>query len=46
MEKVKEELYNAIEWFGKNDVVTIMISQKLDKLIVNEMRCKYGKTVC
>ena len=46
MEKVKEELNNAIEWFGKNDVVTIMISQKLDKLIVSEMRCKDGKTVC
>ena len=45
MQELKEQLNNAINWFGKNDIVTIMLSQKLDKLIVNEMRCKDGKTI-
>lgn len=34
VEKLREELNFAIENFGMNDLITIMISQKLDKEIV------------
>ena len=45
MVKTKELLNEAIEYFGMNDIVTIMLSQKLDKMIVEAQKegVKYGK---
>ena len=45
MVKTKELLNEAIEYFGMNDIVTIMLSQKLDKMIVEAQKegVKHGK---
>lgn len=36
MEELREMLENSIEWYGKDDLITIMLSQKLDKYMVKE----------
>jgi hypothetical protein len=38
MEELKALLNNCIEVLGTKDIVTILVSQKLDKLIVKEQR--------
>ena len=38
MEELREQLNNAIKYWGMNDIVTIMLSQKLDKLVNSEQR--------
>ena len=38
MEELREQLNNAIRYWGMNDIVTIMLSQKLDKLIAKEQK--------
>ena len=45
MTKTRELLYEAIEHYGMNDLVTIMLSQKLDKMIVEAQKegGEYGK---
>lgn len=35
---LREMLESAVENFGTNDVITIMLSQRLDKQIVREQR--------
>ena len=34
MEKTRKMLFEAIDHYGMKDIVTIMLSQKLDKMIV------------
>ena len=36
MDQLKEMLDKATEYFGTDDIVTIMLSQKLDKYIIKE----------
>ena len=38
MKELQEQLNNCIAWFGPNDILTIMASQKLDKYKVEEQR--------
>ena len=38
--KLREQLDNCTEWFGNKDIVTIMVSQKVDKLINEQMMAK------
>ena len=38
MEELRVQLENAIRYWGTNDIVTIMLSQKLDKLIAKEQK--------
>ena len=40
MEELQEQLYNCIAWFGRNDILTIMTSQRLDKYKVEEQKEK------
>lgn len=39
MEELREKLYKFIEQYGILDKRTIDMSQKLDKLIIKNMRC-------
>lgn len=36
MDQLKEMLDKATRYFGVNDIITIMLSQKLDKYMVEE----------
>lgn len=38
MEDLRQQLEQSINLYGRNDLVTIMISQKLDKEIVKAMK--------
>ena len=38
MNELQEQLNNCIAWFGPNDILTIMTSQKLDKHMIEEQR--------
>lgn len=38
MEFLEAQLDCSIKWFGCNDLITIMLSQRLDKLIVEEQK--------
>lgn len=38
MEELKALLNNCIEVLGTKDIVTILVSQKLDKLIIKEQK--------
>ena len=38
MEELRAQLENAIRYWGTNDIITIMLSQKLDKLIAKEQK--------
>lgn len=38
MEELQEQLNNCINWFGFNDILTIMTSQRLDKYKNEEQR--------
>ena len=38
MEEVRKLLYEAIELYGMKDIVTIMLSQKLDRMIVQAQK--------
>lgn len=40
MKELEENLNKCISWFGFNDIVTIMFSQKLDKFKVEEQLIK------
>ena len=42
-EKLKEMLDKATRYFGVNDIITIMLSQKLDKYMVEEQlkKCNF-----
>lgn len=42
MEELREMLDKATEYFGTDDIVTIMLSQKLDKYMVKEQLKKCG----
>ena len=41
MEELRVQLENAIKYWGMNDIVTIMLSQKLDKLVNREQRKEF-----
>ena len=41
IEELRNQLEKAIKYFGAGDIVTIMLSQKLDKLIVEGERNKW-----
>ena len=41
MEELRDQLNNAIKYWGTNDIVTIMLSQKLDKLVNREQRKEF-----
>lgn len=45
MEETRKLLYEAIEHYGMNDLITIMLSQKLDRMIVQAQKevVKCGK---
>jgi hypothetical protein len=38
MNELQEQLNNCITWFGRNDILTIMTSQRLDKYKVEEQK--------
>lgn len=38
MEELRAQLEDAIRYWGMNDIVTIMLSQKLDKLVNMEQK--------
>ena len=42
MDQLKEMLDKATRYFGVNDIITIMLSQKLDKYMVEEQLKKCG----
>lgn len=42
MESLQKMLDEAVEWFGTNDIVTIMLSQKRDKEVIKEQLKKCG----
>lgn len=41
IEELRSQLEEAIKYYGTGDIVTIMLSQKLDKLIVEGERNKW-----
>ena len=43
MDQLKEMLDKATRYFGVNDIITIMLSQKLDKYMVEEQlkKCNF-----
>ena len=43
MDQLKEMLDKATRYFGANDIITIMLSQKLDKYMVEEQlkKCNF-----
>ena len=45
MEETRKLLYEAIEHYGMKDIVTIMLSQKLDRMIIQAQKevVKCGK---